>query len=83
MKFKVGDQVRLKTSSAFYKDGTPDDAKDVDGVVYEIDDEEIGGFRYRVKWPGNRQETYRVSDLELSQSYLNELKLKKVLGLNE
>lgn len=64
--FKVGDRVRIKESSQYYKDGDVYNPINVVGTIYGVD-LEIDSW-IRVEWGVNRKNSYLPEDLELVEA---------------
>ena len=68
--FKVGDRVKIATTSDYYNttEGNP---KDVEGIIYEIDDR--WGLGIRVQWDNDYHNSYNSEDLEMAKqpSYIH------------
>jgi uncharacterized protein YodC (DUF2158 family) len=60
--FKVGDKVRIKSSSKYYGEDCEHNPKNVTGEIIELS---YGDYPFRVKWP-NGTNSYKKSDLELA-----------------
>ena len=64
--FKVGDRVRIKESSEYYKYGDDYNPRDTDGIITELMDDR---FNTRVKWNTGEFNSYRGDlDLELVEA---------------
>ena len=68
--FKVGDIVKIATTSEFYQYNSPSNPRDREGIISEIDNFEFG---IRVEWVNGSVNTYNSVDLELAKqiSYIH------------
>lgn len=65
-KFKIGDKVKIRKDSKYYKELSMFNPRDVEGEV-SITYGSGSAFEYNVKWP-EASNSYRECDLELSPS---------------
>lgn len=61
---KVGDKVKIKKSSEYFKENTPYNPQGVVGTV--IDTCQGSSHTIRVEWPGSKRNSYRLKDLKLA-----------------
>lgn len=68
--FKVGDIVKIATTSEFYQYNSPSNPRDREGIISEIDNFEFG---IRVEWVNGSVNTYNSVDLEMAKqiSYIH------------
>ena len=69
--FKVGDRVKIATTSKYYQYYSKlNNPKDIEGIIYEINDYDLGIF---VRWDSERLNSYNSVDLELAKqkSYIH------------
>jgi len=72
--FKVGDRVKIATTSEFYKYNSPGNPRDTEGVISEIKEGYLSIYLgIYVKWDNGRYNTYNSEDLELAKqpSYIH------------
>ena len=61
---KVSDRVRIKEGTLHYGYDNRNPA-DVEGTIIDSFLPDSNGYKYRVQWDNNTENTYRDSDLEL------------------
>ena len=68
--FKVGDIVKISTTSEYYEYDHVSNPRDVEGKIYEIYDYDLG---IRVQWDNDYHNSYNSEDLELAKqpSYIH------------
>jgi hypothetical protein len=68
--FKVGDIVKIATTSEYYKYNHVSNPRDVEGKIFEIYDYDLG---IRVQWGNDYHNSYNSEDLELAKqpSYIH------------
>jgi hypothetical protein len=72
--FKVGDRVKIATTSEFYKYNSNGNPRDTEGVISEIEEGYLDIYLgIYVKWDNGRYNTYNSEDLELAKqpSYIH------------
>ena len=71
--FKVGDIVKIATTSELYQYNSPSNPRDREGIICEIDDRWVGGLNIRVDWNNGFQNSYNSVDLKLAKqpSYIH------------
>jgi len=72
--FKVGDRVKIATTSEFYKYNSPGNPRDTEGVISEIKEGYLSIYLgIYVKWDNGRYNSYNSEDLELAKqpSYIH------------
>jgi hypothetical protein len=71
--FKVGDIVKIATTSDLYQYNSPSNPRYREGKICEIDDKWVGGLNIRVDWNNGFQNSYNSVDLKLAKqpSYIH------------
>lgn len=59
--FKVGDKVKIATTSQYYTGGVSHNPRDTKGTIIEVNG--TSGFKYRVEWNATTRNSYRDGDL--------------------
>jgi hypothetical protein len=67
--YKLGDKVRIKKDTEYYKAGDSFNPIDMDGTVSISDDDATAGYFYRVKWANGHSNSYRDEDLQLVSKF--------------
>lgn len=68
--FKIGDRVKIATTSEYYTCGSKGNPKNIEGKIFEIYDYDLG---IRVQWDNDYHNSYNSADLELAKqpSYIH------------
>jgi len=71
--FKVGDIVKIATTSEYYEYDHESNPRDVEGKICEINDKLIGGLNIIVDWNNGFQNSYNSEDLVMAKqpSYIH------------
>ena len=78
--FKIGDTVRIRKDSEYYENDEQSNPRDISGVIVQYYGLGIH-LPIRVKWANDKINSYREEDLEFDQPYINEEKMKSLLGV--
>lgn len=65
---KVGDRVKITETSEYWQYDSPDNPRDIQGVIVNVDEERPRGpdtHFIEVAWDNGRENSYRATDLEL------------------
>lgn len=75
--FKIGDIVKLKSSSSFYSFNTPTNPKDINGMIYNINYNGV----INVEWNNDEINIYNEKDLDLIERFSLDIKSNLLSGI--